>query len=76
MKAVINFLSDVRTSPQAFATQLMKQEPGVQEIFILLAVTYIAAMANRNVYHEEVAHIVTWSKEAIKSLDRINHPSV
>ncbi|NBR23382.1 MAG: hypothetical protein EBU08_06325 [Micrococcales bacterium] len=71
MKALLNMLSDVRTSPQAVATELMKEHPDTQEMFILLFVTYIAAMANRSVYHEEVEHLILWSRDVLKALDRI-----
>jgi hypothetical protein len=69
MKAFFNLLSDIRTSPEAIVSELMREHPDSQEFFLQLAVTYIAAMANRRVYPEDVAHIVVWSKRALNALD-------
>jgi hypothetical protein len=71
MKALMNLLSDVRTSPHEIAVEVSKEHPETQEIFILIFVTYIALMANRPVYHEELEHIVLWSKDLMKYLDKI-----
>lgn len=71
MKALMRMLADIRTSPQAVASELMREQPEIQEAFILLAVAYIAAMANRTIYHEEVEHLVLWSKDVMKHLDKI-----
>jgi hypothetical protein len=68
MKALINALSDVRTDPYETANDLMREHPDTQEMFILLFVTYISSMANRTVFHEEVEHLVLWSRKVIQSL--------
>ncbi|NDB83955.1 MAG: hypothetical protein EB127_14715 [Alphaproteobacteria bacterium] len=72
MKALMNLLSDVRVSPHEFALNLMREHPAVQETFILIFITYLAAMSNRKLYHEEVEHLVQWSKDAINALDSID----
>lgn len=72
MKAFTNVLADLRTSPEAVASAIMREGPDVQEMFILIFVTYLAAMSNRSIYHEEVEHLILWSREAINALDSIN----
>jgi hypothetical protein len=71
MKAFIDMLADVRLSGQEVATELMKEQADVQEAFLMLCVYYIAAMSQRRIYSEEVAHIVRWSERAMKALDGI-----
>lgn len=71
MKALMNMLADVRTSPYDVADELMREQPDIQEMFILMFIAYVASMANRSIYHEEVEHIVVWSKSVIKALDKI-----
>jgi hypothetical protein len=73
MKSLVDVLADVRFSPEDLVGELMREQADIQETFITLAVYYIAAMAQRQVYHHEVAHIVQWSKKAIKALDEIAH---
>ena len=71
MKAFIDTLADVRFSAQELVGELMKEQPDIQETFIALAVYYLAAMSQRTIYHHDVAHIVKWSKQAIKALDEM-----
>ena len=70
MKAVLNMLADTRVSPQEFAHRLMQEHPSSQEAFIVLFVTYLVNMSKRSIYHEEVGHIVKWSKDVMIALDK------
>lgn len=69
MKAFINLLSDVRTSPVSLAHELMRQHPDTQEFFLQLAVTYFLTMAKSTIYPDDVAHIVHWCRQAMDVLD-------
>ena len=70
MKAFTNLLSDNRVSPERFASDLMVEHPKTQEMFIILFTTYISAMANRTMFHEEVEHLVLWSRDMLHHLKR------